>query len=176
MDRKIRFLAVLFIALMLAGCGSLIRAIRGGGGSQDIIAGPYVPAVTSPIKIQVVDVSNDTHKVFDVDVIGLLWSGLDESLKKRGMLWTKDAGGRQYTLEAHVVKYKKGSQPGRLVPKMGDTVLVVKCDLKEGGTQIATIESKRTISFGDMLLARDAWRRIFTEVAEDVIAQATRKL
>ncbi len=89
-----------------------------------------------------VDVSNDTHRVFDVDVIGLLWSGLEDSLKKRGMLWNAQAGGKPYTLEARVVEYKKGSIPGRLVPLVGDVVLKVTCDLRDGDRQIATVESK----------------------------------
>ncbi len=168
MDGRLRFLAIISIAVLLFACHR--------GSRDDIIQGPYVPAISSPTKIQVVDVSNDTRQVFDVDVIGLLWTGLDESLRKRGMYWTKEAGGKLYTLEAHVVEYKKGIHPGRLVPKVGDTVLVVKCELKDGDRQVATIESKRKIGFGDMLLSREAWKAVFSEVAEDLINQATRKL
>lgn len=168
MEGKFRFLAIFIFVALLFACHR--------GSRDDIIMGPYVPAISSPTKIQVVDVSNDTREVFDVDVIGLLWTGLDDSLKKRGMYWTKEAGGKQYLLEAHVVKYRKGTHPGRLIPRMGDTVLVVKCELRDGDRQIATIESKRKIGFGDMLLSREAWRKIFSEVAEDVINQATRKL
>ncbi len=165
---KLRFLAIVSIAVLLFSCHR--------GSRDDIIQGPFVPAISSPTKIQVVDVSNDTHQVFDVDVIGLLWTGLDDSLKKRGMYWTKDSGGKLYTLEAHVVQYKKGTHPGRLVPKLGDTVLVVKCELKDGDRPIASIESRRKIGFGDMLLSREAWRAVFSEVAEDLVNQATRKI
>ncbi|MFZ2448058.1 MAG: hypothetical protein WAW37_17005 [Syntrophobacteraceae bacterium] len=168
MDRKIRFVAILFLAVVLCACNR--------GNREDFISGPYVPAVSSPIKIRVVDVSNDTHRVFDVDVIGLLWGGLEDSLKKRGMLWNPQAGGKPYTIEARVVEYKKGSIPGRLVPMVGDVVLKVTCDIRDGDRQIATIESKHKFGYASELLSRNAWKKIFADVAEDVITQATRKL
>jgi hypothetical protein len=167
MNRKIRFLAMVFFALFLFACHR--------GGHDEIVVGPYTPAISSPIKIRVADVWNDTHQVFDVDVIGLLWSGLDDSLKKRGMLWSQEMGGRYYTLEAHVVDYKKGSAPARLLPWVGDTLLTVQCSLKDGDKQLASIESKRKLSFGNGTLTRGAWRKVFAEVSEDVIAQAVRK-
>jgi len=142
MDRKIRFLRWCFLRF----------AVRCKGQQGDFIAGPMSRCFL-PIKIQVVDVSNDTHRVFDVDVIGLLWSGLEDSLKKRGMLWNAQAGGKPYTLEARVVEYKKGSIPGRLVPLVGDVVLKVTCDLRDGDRQIATVESKHKFGYGSELLS-----------------------
>jgi hypothetical protein len=166
MNRKIRFLAMVFFALFLFACHR---------GHDEIIVGPYTPAISSPVKIRVADVWNDTHQVFDVDVIGLLWSGLDESLQRRGMLWSPEMGGQYLTLEAHVVNYKKGGIPERLLPWVGDTVLTVQCTLRDGDKQLATIESKRKISFGNGTFTKGAWRKVFAEVSEDVVAQAVRK-
>jgi hypothetical protein len=166
MNRKIRFLAVVFLALFLCSCH------RGTG---DVINGPYVPSISSPVKIRVVDVWNDTHEVFDVDVIGLLWGELDESLRKRGMLWNQQMGGQYLTLEAHIVKYKKGSMAGRLLPWYGDAVLVVQSTLKDGDRQLAAIETKHRISFGSGTFTRNAWRKVFSETSEDVVTQAIRK-
>lgn len=168
MNSRFHFLAVVFFALLLSACSR--------GHNEDIVIGPYTPSISSPIKISVTDVSNDTHEVFSVDVIGLFWNGLEDSLRKRGMLWTAKLGGKPYSLEAHILKYKEGSAPARLLPYAGDTVLVVRCELRDGGREIATIEAKRKIGFGSSTLSRGAWRKIFSDVAEDVITQATKKL
>jgi hypothetical protein len=169
MHRNIRFLAMLVIALFMFACHR--------GGSEDVISAPYTPTpvASSPTKVRVVEVTNDTHQVFDVDVIGLLWTGLDSALKKRGMLWAPEMGGNPITIEAHVVAYKKGSMVGRLVPYAGDTLLAVRCDVRDGDKQIATIESKRKIAFGGGTFTRGAWSKVFDEVSEEVISQAARK-
>lgn len=166
MNRKIRFLAVVLFALFLCACNR---------GHDEVITGPYTPSISSPVKIRVADVWNDTHQVFDVDVIGLLWGGLEASLSKRGMLWSQEMGGEYLTLEAHIVTYKKGSMAGRLVPWAGDAVLAVQCTLRDSNKQLATIESKHKISFGNGTFTRAAWRKVFAEVSEDVVAQAVRK-
>lgn len=168
MNRQIRVFAVLFCVLVICSCNK--------GRGDDIVVGPYTPAVSSPTKISVIDVSNDTQKVFDVDVIGLLWTGLEDSLKKRGMLWNGEARGAPYSIVAHVLEYRKGSAPGRLLPYYGDTVLSIRCELKSGDRQLAVIETKRKISYGQDMLTRGAWRNIFADVAEEVISQAIRKL
>ncbi len=167
MNGKIRIVPLILIAFLLCACSH-----RG----KDIITGPYVPAVSSPIKVRVSEVYNDTHRVFDVDVIGLLWSGLEDSLKKRGMLWSPRVGGKPYTIEGHVIEYKKGQMGFRLIPRLGDTVLVVKCELRDGdGRDLGTIEAQRRVTFGNGLLSRGMWRQVFSEVAEDVVTQAMRK-
>ncbi len=169
MKGKIRCLVVVLLALVLFACNR--------GGELDLIPGPYVPAVSSPIKVKIADVSNDTHKVHDVDVIGLLWNGMEDSLKKRGMLWVPQMGGKPYIIEAHVVYFKKGHMAGRLLPYVGDTVLTVKCELKDGDERtLANIETKHKFSFGSKTLTRAAWRKLFEEVSEEVITEAVRKL
>ena len=170
MNRKIRLLALVFIALFMFACHK--------GRTEDIpAAGVYAhkPAVASPYKVRVTDVSNDTHKVYDVDVIGLLWNGLEDSLKKRGMLWTPELEGEPYVMEGHIVKFKKGSVAERCMPYVGDTVLAVRVELSRGGRPIATIESKHTIGFGRGTFTRNAWKKIFEQVSEDVVNQAVKK-
>ena len=158
---------LLFVAL-LCGCG------RTKG--ESLLAGPYTPSITSPLKFKVADVWNDTGQLFDVDVIGLLWNGLEHTLVEKGMLWTPQFTPKPYTLEAHVVKYKKGSIGMRLMPFSGETLLVVHCDLKDGDRVIAKLESTRKFSFGNGTLTREAWRKVFNEVSEALVTQALRKV
>ena len=104
MDRKIRLLALVFIAVFMFACH------KGRTGDIHAAGDIYTPkaVVTSPYKVRVTDVSNDTHQVYDVDVIGLLWNGLEDSLKKRGMLWTPELEGEPYVMEGHVVIFQEG--------------------------------------------------------------------
>jgi hypothetical protein len=173
MPREFRLLALVFIALFMFACH------KGGKGDKPVAGDTYTPkpVVTSPYKVRVSDIFNDTHQVYDVDIIGLMWNGIDDSLKKRGMLWTADAGGEPYILEGHVVYFKKGGIPERLLPRLGDTVLAVRVELSQGSRHIATIESKRKIAFGfrKETITRSAWKKVFEEVTEDVVQQAVKK-
>jgi hypothetical protein len=154
----------------------MLACHRGGKGGHvaDEIYTPK-PVAVSPYKVKVSEVFNDTHKVFDVDVIGLLWNGLQDSLKKRGMLWTPNAEGEPYVMEGHVVYFKKGGLAERFLPRLGDTVLAVRVELSQGGRHIATIESKHTIAFGRGTITRKAWKKVFDEAVEDVVNQAVKK-
>src|SRR5271157_3494528 len=98
MDKKIRFFALLSIALFLFACSS-----RRGSGNIEAGGDVYTPkpVIVSPYQVKVAAVYNDTHQVYDVDIIGLLWNGMQDSLKKRGMLWTPNAEGDPYVLEGH---------------------------------------------------------------------------
>lgn len=171
MQRKFRLLALVFIALFMFACH------RGGKGDIHAAGDIYTPkpVVTSPYKVRVADVFNDTHQVHDVDIIGLMWNGIEDSLKKRGMLWTTNAEGEPYVVEGHVVYFKKGVLAERFLPRLGDTVLEVRVELNQGGRHIATIESKRKIAFGRGTITRKAWKKIFEEVTEDVVQQAVQK-
>lgn len=171
MDRRIRFFALALLPLFLFACNR--------GGSKDIYGAGDLsvakPVVSSPYKVRVVDVSNDTRKVYDVDVIGLLWNGIENSLKERGMLWTPQCKGEPYVMKGHIVYFQEGNLAERLLPYMGDTVLKVRVDLSRGGKHIATIVSSRKIGFGKGTITLHAWRKIFAEVSADVVKQAVRK-
>lgn len=162
-------LILALIAAGLPGCGST-RKDTGIEATAPVIA-------NYPTKVRVFDVSNNTGELFDVDVIGLLWNSLDESLKNKGMLWTGPREEAPYSLEAHILKYDKGNFWVRaVVPGLGKTVLAVRCDIKQQGRTVATIESKETISMGSGGYSWSAWKKIFQGVAEDVVAEIMKKV
>jgi hypothetical protein len=172
MNRKFRCFALVLIALLMFACNR-----RGSGDihvAGDTYTAPQV-VINSPYKVRVSDVFNDTHEVFDVDIIGLLWNGIEDSLKKRGMLWNPKAEVEPYVMEGHILSFKKGEMAERFVPYLGDTLLQVRVELSRGGSPLATIEVKRKIAFGSGTLTRAAWRKIFDEVSEEVVNQSVKK-
>lgn len=133
--------------------------------------GPIVRQLPN-VKIKVMDVSNSTSELFDVDVIGMLWSGLDEALKRRDMLWTGQAAYAPMSLTANILKYQKGSAWYRwLLPMYGKTLLTVQCEVTKDGKNLLTVEANKEVSFGDGTFTRNAWRKVFAEVAEDLVSQ-----
>ena len=114
--QKNPFSALVFIAIFMFACH------RGGTGNIQVTGDIYGPkeVINSPYKVRVSDVSNDTHQVYDVDVIGLLWNGLEDSLKKRGMLWTPQSEGEPYVMEGHVEYFRKGCHGSALGPIRGE--------------------------------------------------------
>ena len=157
---------------------SLLMGVLWGCGSarKDTPLEPASPVLAAQVgKMKVADVSNNTNELFDVDVIGLLWTGLDENLKNRGLLWTGPAAASPYTLEAHIIRYQKGSIWLRnVLPMWGKTTLTVKCDLKQEGRTIASVEAEHSISLGSGSLTFGAWRKVFSAVAEDIVNQLLR--
>ena len=137
-----------------------------------------MPVVQQSVKIRVADVSNNTGEIFDVDVIGMLWNALDDSLKSKGYAWTgQPTSPPPLVLEAHIVKYEKGNMGLRpFLPMWGKTLLVVKCDLKKDNQVIATLESKHEFSYGSGLFTYGAWSKVFSKVAEDIVAQVAKKV
>lgn len=128
-------------------------------------------------RIRVADVTNNTRELFDVDAIGMLWNGLNESLKNKGLLWLGEPSISPLRLEATIVEYRKGNVLLRpVLPFLGKTVLSIKCDLKDGGRVIASVESKRSISVGSEGFTIGAWKKVFSEVAEDAVMQLAAKI
>jgi len=171
MKRLTSLIAVLMMSGLLIACGT--------SKSAKLETQPQPgDAVPRNVKIRVVDVSNKTGELFDVDIIGLLWSGLDESLRKRDLLWKGGPSSpAPLRLEAQVVKFQKGSFFLRpVLPFLGKTVLGVRCDLKDGDRVVESVEAKETISYGSGVFTTEAWRKIFAQVSEDVITQLSRKL
>lgn len=167
----------LWIGLLVASL--VLGGLLGCGGSHQ--KGPGVvsdinPAATTAVgKIKVVDVSNQTKELFDVDVIGLLWSSLDNSLLQRGLLWSPNSPNSPLTLEASIVKYQKGNYWTRnVLPFMGKSVLVAHCELKDGDRVVAKAEAEHTISAGT--LERNAWRNVFSVVADELVTQLARQI
>jgi putative N-acetylmannosamine-6-phosphate epimerase len=152
----------------LLGCGSKHNSM------SVLTSAPSAPR--QDVRVKVVDVSNRTQEVFDVDAIGMLWNGLEESLRNKGLLWTKGTSAQVLTLEAEILQYKEGSLAWRTVPFMGNTVLTVKCDVKSEGRVIATAEAKRTMSIGSGGLTLGAYKKIFPEVCKELVDQISKKI
>lgn len=163
--------------LYLIGCLLVCAPLCGCSTTRSELPPPTAAQAVSSIKIRVMDVSNETRELYEMDVIGMMWSALEDSLKKRGMLWTPDAAGLPLTIEAHVLRYEEGTAWLRWIfPPWGRTALTAKCDLKDGGRIIASAEAGESITFGHGTFTVGAWRKIFTGVAEDLVRQLTKSL
>jgi len=150
------------IAAGTLGCGTT---------SEQSLTDPR-PLTTPGAKIGVIDVSNDTGELFDVDAIGTLWNALNESLNNKGLLWPGTSRTAPLKLEARIIEFQKGSIWMRcLFPPMGNTVLAVRCNIKEGDQVIATAETKKIFSIGNKGFTLGAWRKAFSSVAEDLVNQ-----
>ena len=171
MKKNIYFLLLIFLTIVTFACSS-----RRGSGNIQTAGDIYKPepAVSSPYKVKVTGVYNDTHKVYDVDVIGLFWNGMEDVLKKKGMLWNEKTEVEPYLMEGHVVGFREGGVEMRWMPYVGDTVVAVRVELSQGEKHLATIESKRKIGCGKGTFTRRAWKKVFEEVSEDVVNQAVK--
>jgi len=129
------------------------------------------------LRIRVVNVANKTGELFDVDAIGMLWNGMEESLRNKGLLWTGDADIPVMTLRAEILKYQKGNVFLRpVLPMWGKTSLTARCELREGDRVVATGEASRTISAGKEGFSFSAWREVYRSVAEDLVNQVVQSL
>ncbi len=134
-------------------------------------------AARQDICVRVVDVSNETRELFDVDAIGLLWTGLDEGLRDRGLLWQGNPQIPVLKLYAKIIKYEKGNFLTRpFFSTWGKAHLVAACEVRDGDRVVATAEAKHTISFGTEWLKRETWKKVFKVVGNDLIEQIARKL
>ncbi len=160
--RRIAHLCIMvlcgLVPLLFAGCGSTRR---------EVVA-DKAPVSIPAAKFKVMDVSNNTGEIFDVDVIGMMWNGMEDALKKEGMLWTEKSSTAPIELNIHIVAYEKGNLIARyLSPVGGSTRLAVKCDVNRGGRLITTIETREAYTFGNGLTF-GAWRKIFNRAAEEL--------
>lgn len=161
------FLALSLVLGTFVGCGTTSEEAKVASGSP----------MRADKRIKVADVSNNTHKLYDVDAIGMLWNGLNESLRSKGLLWMGEPAMPVLSLEAQIVEYKKGNVLLRpVLPFLGKTVLAVKCDLKDGSRVVASVESRHTVSIGSEGFTIGAWKKIFSVVAEDAVNQLARKI
>lgn len=172
MRRTPRYLAFCLIVIFLSGSGCGKKRI------DDFAVDPDPRTIPqSAVKIRVADVSNNTPDLYDVDVIGLMWNALNDSLYRRGLLWMEETETPPLIIEARVQKYRKGNAIVRgVVPYFGNVELVVECDVKQGDRLVGTVESKRSISFADEVFTKEAWRKIFTAVGDDLVAQIAKRI
>ncbi|MGC9196651.1 MAG: hypothetical protein ACP5IL_14540 [Syntrophobacteraceae bacterium] len=172
MAKKVRFLALVLLALCLFGCSIWGHKSAGSPGTLPTVA----EVANSPIRIKVVDVSNDTNQVFDVDAIGMLWNGIDDCLKEKGMLWIPQSEGQPYFMTCRIVSFKETGFIKRLMPYKGDTVLKVRVQISRGGKQVADFEVSRKIGYGKGMWTLHAWKDVFALVSKAIVKQAEAKL
>lgn len=170
-----RRLAIILAVTLLVACGSGCGTKRPELPPES--TGVETTAARQDICIRVVDVSNKTRDLYDVDAIGLLWTGLDESLRDRGLLWQGDRPIPVLKLYAEIIKYEKGNFLLRpFFSTWGKAHLVARCELKDGDRVIATAEAKHTISMGTEWIKKETYKKVFKIVASDLITQITRKM
>jgi len=158
--------------ISLFACFAVLSALAGCGSKHEELQTLPNPIPVSSVQIKVTDVSNNTSEIFDVDVIGMLWNSLEDSLKKRGMLWKPGSQGTPLSMEAHVTRYQKGSAWLRpCLPMWGRTVLEVRVELKDEGRVVGSAEAKEKITLGSGTFTRGAWQKIFATASEDVVSQ-----
>lgn len=164
-----RCVVFVLVLVLLSGCGKRIG---------DITVDPDPRAIPQrDTKVRVIDVSNNTSELYDVDVIGLLWNALNDSLYRRGLLWMEESEVPTLTVEARVQKFKKGHSVMRgVVPYLGNVELVVECDVKQGDTLVGTLQSRQSISFADEVLTKEAWKRAFSAAGEDLVNQISQRI
>jgi hypothetical protein len=172
MARKICFFALVLLALCLFGCS--IWGHKEAGSPGNLPTGAEV--ANSPIRIKVVDVSNVTKQVYDVDAIGMLWNGIDDSLKEKGILWIPKSEGEPYLMKCNIVYFKEPGFMKRLMPYEGDTVLKVRVQISRGGKEAADFTVSRKIGYGKGMWTLHAWKDIFALVSRDIVNEAEAKL
>lgn len=150
---------------LVTGCGTVQHSLTLTPGYQ----------LKADTRVEVGEVSNETGQSFDVDVVKLLSDALTEELRRTDLLWS---GGESYHIKvtSQIVDYKKGNAFKRwLLPGWGSTVLIVHCDLLDGGRIVGSAEAKRTVSVGGGYTI-GAWHTIFAGVAKDVVADLRKQI
>jgi hypothetical protein len=162
---------------MLLAMVLLTSLVYGCGRARDNTPVQSIPAMRQDLRIRVVDVSNKTGELYDVDTIGLLWNGIEESLRNKGLLWTGDTGVPVMSLRAEILKYQKGNVFLRpVLPMWGKTILTAKCELREGERVVTSAEATRIVSVSKEGFSFDAWRDVYRTVAEDLVNQVVNKM
>ncbi len=146
--------------LVLVACGST---------KQEVVLEPATPSVVG-VKMWVSDVSNKTGDLFDVDVIGSMWSALDASLYERGLLWNGEPEVKPLELRAEILEYQKGNFFLRnVLPNWGKSTIEARCVVMDGDMVIASLDTSQTITLGQGSFKTNAWREVFKLAAEDFV-------
>lgn len=165
-NRKIRSLVLIGLAFLVAASGC--TAHRAGTFTEDFSA--------RPVNFAVGAVENQTGESFEVDVPQLYKEALQSALADANLL----AGGNPesaVTLNTQITEYQKGSAVKRwIVPGWGSTVFAVQVNLKDsGGQDLGSVTARRSVGFGG-LLTIGAWKKIVSDIAQDVVAELRQKI
>ena len=120
-------------------------------------------------------VSNETGRVYDVDIEAMLAEAMTEALKQEGLL-ASGVETSYLTLNVEIIEYAKGDAFKRWVwAGYGVTILEIHCDLLEGDQVIGVADARRTVDSGGGYTV-GAWKYIYGQVAEDVVQDISAQL
>jgi hypothetical protein len=156
------------IALLFCACGSVRHKL-------DFESERSMDA---PIRVEVVEVTNQSGKLFDLAAENMLRDALVKELTERELLWVDTEQPRHLILSAQILDYERGDAFKRwLLPGYGSTVLSVRGDLTDtsDGRLVGSFEARRTVSVGGAYSA-GAWQTIFGKVAADVADDLEKKV
>ena len=162
---NVNSLAIAFVLLALAGCGSVEHKL-------DFQNNYSLDAAT---KIEIGKVTNETGQVFDFNIEQVLTDALAEKLREANLLWTGQ-GDDRLILSSNIIEYDKGNAFKRwLLPGWGSTVITVHADFKKGALLVGSEKARRTVSIGGAY-SIGAWMTIFSSIAEDIADDIREKI
>ena len=157
--------------VILSGCGTVERKVTFDKNYS----------VSAGTRVELGAVKNKTGIEFDVDVEKMLHDALTESLKAKDLYST---GGidPKLVLSANIVGYAKGNAFERWASVSfstvgrGSTALEIEATLYDAqNRQVGTATARRTVDFGGGFTI-GAWKRIYTNVADDVVDKLAEQL
>jgi Domain of unknown function (DUF4410) len=160
-----RLTAILVFLTIGTGCGTSIHGLTFAPGYT----------LTKEVKIMVGTVENKTEKSFDIDINSMLSHALSEKLQAEGLL--SDANSKDKLLiNTTIIEYKEGNAFKRwLSPSYGSTVLDVSGALFDNGREVGKVKARRTVDQGGVFTI-GAWKKVFSDVSEDIIADLKQKI
>jgi len=162
--RRVYVIFIAMLCLALIGCGTTNKNVKFNDG--------YQPAKGT--RIEVPPAKNATGKTFEeIDVGKTLSEELVAALVKEGIHADSTVQGSKLSLPCQITEYEPGDAFKRwLWPTYGSTVLNVKCELRESGTDkvVGTAEARHTIDAGGAYTI-GAWKYIFANLAQDIVKE-----
>lgn len=169
---RIACAAIMVGVFFISGCGTVERKVTFEDGYSK----------SAGTKIELGAVKNKTGIEFDVDVEKMLYEALTVSLKAKNIHWAGDVGPK-LVLATNIVGYAKGNAFERWASPFGlssvgrgSTALEIEVALYDAqNRQVGTATARRTVDFGGGFTI-GAWKRIFTNVSDDVVEKLAEKL
>ncbi len=157
------------VAIGTTGCGTATRNVKFNDGYQ----------VAKGTKIEVPSAKNATGKTFEeIDVEKALTEGIIAALRDEGLLADNTYTGNRLLLPCRITEYQPGNAFKRwLMPFYGSTVLDVKCEVHESGSDnaVGVAEARRTVDAGGGYTI-GAWKQIFNSLSVDIAKEIRTKM
>ncbi len=149
-------LAAIMMLWIAAGCGTVHHSLELNDG--------YVPKAGATVKVG--PVSNQTGKIYDMDVETMLRDALTNAFTIEGLAVSGATAGLM--TNCRILTFDAGNAFKRwLMPGWGATELSIQCDLQDKAGTIGNINAKRTVDGGGAYTI-GAWKNVFIRVASDV--------